>query len=139
MIEIKSDSDSLEVAKSGVIWGGVWFELNGEAFPEAHWNDLAAAVMVEVLNAVRELGSTVGRRRIRFFDGPFWIEFERTNSEEISISTSANLSTSGDLDDFSQVVRQVEEAARHLVAACRVMGFSNQDDVRRLEALCEKN
>lgn len=49
MIEIKSEGGWLEVAKSGVIWGSVWFELNGEACSEVHWNDLVVAVMVEVL------------------------------------------------------------------------------------------
>lgn len=138
MIEIVSEGDSLEVAKSGAIWGSVWFELIGEAFPEAHWNDLVVAVMVEVLIAVRVLKSAAGRRRVGFFDGPYWIEFERTDSGDVMISTSAGLAVSGGLGDFARVVRQVEEAASDLVAACLCHGFSDQSDVRRLKALCER-
>jgi hypothetical protein len=135
-VKIRFDRDSLDAAESGVIWGGVWLELNGEAFPEAHWNDLAVAVMVEVVIALRELERAVGQRRIRFFDGPFWIEVEHTTTGHVAISTSAGLQAECELLEFAHVVRQAEEAACELVVACKALGFSNQDDVRRLEALC---
>jgi hypothetical protein len=126
---------SLEMARSGAIWGAVWMEINGEAFPAPDWNDMVVAVMVELLGSVREVSHGSMRRVVRFFDGPFCIEFARRNSSDVAISAGENAAVKCDLGEFRALVRHIEDAASELVAACKAKGWSGQSDVRRLEAL----
>jgi hypothetical protein len=126
------DVMSLEAAGSGAIWGGVWWTVGADEFPELKWNDLAVAVAVAVLAAVRDVNDGADHRRVRFFDGPFWIEFARDKAGSYSVTTSAGSHFECNELDFDGVVRQVADACGELFGECEQRGWIEQEDVRRL-------
>jgi hypothetical protein len=95
------------------------------------------AVAADTLAAVREVERGVARRRVRFFDGPYWIDFVRETGEACSIVTSTGSSVTGDTTTFARLVRQVESVCRQLLSDCTHAGQDGNDDVRRLTALLE--
>lgn len=129
------DVMSLDVAESGAIWGGVWWTIGGDDFPEVKWNDLAVAVSTETLVAVRDVNGGADRRRVRFFDGPFWIEFVRDKGGSFLFATSAGSTVDCDAPMFAELVRQVRGACGELLDECRYRGRTEDHDVRRLAAL----
>jgi hypothetical protein len=130
------DEMSLESAASGAIWGAVWWDIAGPGFPEAEWNDLAVAFAVENLAAVREVATGARSRRVRFFDGPFWVEFSRDQQGmRFSITTSDGHRVECDKPEFASIVSQVETASQKLVAECAERGWGEQADVQHLRAL----
>lgn len=134
--EFRVDTTSLESARSGVIWGAVWWELGDQRFPEFKWNDLAVAVAVETLVAIRDVfdGANL-RRRVRFFDGPFWVDFTRDRTDEFSIAFGEKLTVGSDGFEFGKTTRQIQAVCHNLLTECKARGWGEQDDVRRLASV----
>jgi hypothetical protein len=132
---LRCEPESLELARSGAIWGNIWVESCGDSFPEARWNDLPVAFLVELIESIAALGSSIGvRRRVRFFDGPFWIDMEHGEQELISISVNrGGVAVEVGIEGLAHSVRGV---AREILGVCRKRGWAELDDVRRLESLC---
>jgi hypothetical protein len=102
------DVTSLQVARSDAIWGAVWWEIGKQAYPELEWNDLAVAVVVEMLMAVQDVRRGADFRTVRFFDGPFWIEFTHRQRSVFTIITNGESSIRCDSSEFAGIVQQVE-------------------------------
>lgn len=63
-------------AKSGVVWGRLYFEFGGtQFFPEANWTDMVIAFELAWLRALLNLarGSSASER-VWFLDGPFAVD-----------------------------------------------------------------
>ncbi len=135
-LQLRCDTASLEPAGSGVIWGGVWVELAGVPFPERNWNDLPVAFVAELIEAAGDARAKPGRRRrVSFFDGPFWLNL--TALEDGSVSVTANAHGSGRTvvlaaDEF---VRSLTPACDALLRSCRERGWDDHPDVQRLRGL----
>jgi hypothetical protein len=135
MVDISIDVDSLSVSNSGAVWGDVWLILNGDPFPEQHWNDLVVALVVEFLTSLSGVEGEAAARRVRFFDGPYWVEFEPLGPGGVTVSTSTGLVATCGKSEVEALVRRLRELGRELVAACAAKGWSNSADVKRLDRL----
>ncbi|WP_143041451.1 hypothetical protein [Streptomyces indicus] len=132
--ELRCDVSSLDLAKSGAIWGNVWVDFSGYPFPEEGWNDMPAAFLVELFDAVSSAGRSKDlRRRVRFFDGPFWIDLTSRNGGLITIAANAHGSNHEVTVSGSDVLRSVTAVCRELVRGCQERGWGEQMDVRRLQ------
>jgi hypothetical protein len=135
-VELHCDVASLELARSGAIWGDIWIEIDGDPFPEANWNDMPVAFLAELFDAVDYVRSAVGRsRRVRFFDGPFWINLAGRSGSKITISVnsySVNPEIAIMADELNHSMTLVSSA---LMEACQNLGWGDQADVRRLRML----
>ncbi|MFI9380777.1 hypothetical protein [Kutzneria sp. NPDC052558] len=135
MVEIDVDVESLSASRSGAIWGDVWFTMNGDPFPERGWNDLVIALLVEFQAALGVVDGGDSVRRVRFFDGPYWVEFESLGQGGVKISTNTGLVASCGKVEVEGLVRRLGELGRELVDACAAKGFEGSDDVKRLDRL----
>ncbi|MFF2073882.1 hypothetical protein ACFVXG_03905 [Kitasatospora sp. NPDC058162] len=121
------DTESLERTGSGPIWGGVWCEIEGEAFPEQGWSDFPVLFAAELLDAFAEVASAPRRRRrVRFYDGPFRVELASGENGAVILTAE---SRSAELP-----VDSLTSAAAGLVRACTAHGWAEDPEVRRIRA-----
>ncbi|WP_433510208.1 hypothetical protein ACQP2T_40905 [Nonomuraea sp. CA-143628] len=133
--ELFCDVESLDLARSGAIWGNVWIDISGCSFPESNWNDMPVAFLVELLDAVAYVSAAEGRRRrVRFFDGPFWIDLVGQGVGVISISVNAHGAGRSATASAHGVTQSLSAVRDDLVRVCLERGWGEQADVRRLQA-----
>jgi hypothetical protein len=131
---LRCDHESLDLGRSGTIWGGVWIELRGEAFPEPGWNDMAVAFTSDLVDA---LASYVRGRessfRIRFYDGPFWVGLDPSEPGEVLVSRGESDKGKAQvrLSDEA-IVQGVRSTASALLDACGTRQWGDNPDVVRL-------
>lgn len=92
--------------------------------------------MAEVVDAIRDVAKG-GMRRVRFFDGPFWIDVGALGSGRMELIARSRVESSA-----WSAVAEIEEFNRHLVLLahevlqeCRSNGWAQQEDVARLASL----
>ena len=134
-LKLTIPKESLHRSKSGVIYGQVYFQLGTEAFPDPRWSDLAVAfVLAWIAAIVRLCGSRNGAERVRFMDGPYWVDLSKStlNGDTVVVQmvvdrlkgpvASHSVTTSlGGL--FSESV----ELAQEVLATCRAKGWNNSE------------
>ncbi|MGO4461971.1 hypothetical protein AB4039_32460 [Streptomyces sp. M-16] len=133
--EVLCDVESLNLARSGSIWGNVWVDISGFSFPEPNWNDMPVAFIMELLDAVDFVRRAEGRRRrVRFFDGPFWIDLAGRGDGAVSVSANAHGACKEATVSARDMARSLAAVRIALVRACLARGWGEQMDVRRLQA-----
>jgi hypothetical protein len=68
---MKCDSTSLNITKSGVVWGNIWIDIRSGGFPEIGWNDMVVPVLIGAAQATAGLRDVGDIGSFTFFDGPF--------------------------------------------------------------------
>ncbi|WP_406374561.1 hypothetical protein OG788_30825 [Streptomyces sp. NBC_00647] len=127
------ETDSLERASSGAIWGNVWHEMDGMHFPHGGWNDMIVPYVTALAEGVCEALSG-GKAEVDFFDGPLGVEMlpvgPRIRIVAIVPEGSPGLAPccTGRADLAADVLKQGEL----LLDACEQRGWSLDNDVRRL-------
>ncbi|MFI8235440.1 hypothetical protein ACIGDI_42330 [Streptomyces sp. NPDC085900] len=133
--ELFCDVESLDLARSGSIWGNVWIDISGCPFPESNWNDMPVAFIVELIDAVSFVRQAEGRRRrVRFFDGPFWIDLVGRGDGAVNVSANAHGADKKVTVSVHDMARSLTAVRTELVRACLERGWGEQMDVRRLQA-----
>ncbi|MFB7931651.1 hypothetical protein ACFC4C_21365 [Streptomyces sp. NPDC056039] len=134
---LRFDLESLEISHSGSIWGGVWIESADVRFPEYGWNDMAVAFTCELLSALkaaREGGTPT--RRIRFYDGPFWLIVGSSAATGLTVKMeSPGSSRTMQAIPTSEAVEAALQSASGLLDACLARHWGDNPDVRRLSAI----
>ncbi|MFB8381381.1 hypothetical protein [Streptomyces rubiginosohelvolus] len=129
------DAQSIDLAKSGTIWGNIWVEISGRSFPESNWNDIPVAFLSELLDAVEFVRDTKGkRRRVRFFDGPYWIDLVGLSDATLSISANGHGAGQEVTVSVHDVAQSLATVRTELLHACLKRGWGDHMDVRRLQA-----
>ena len=127
------ETDSLERASFGTIWGNVWHEMDGMHFPHGGWNDMIVPYVTALAEGVGEVLSG-GKAEVDFFDGPLAVEMlsvgPRIQIVAIVPEGSPGLAPcyTGRADLAADVLKQGEL----LLDACEQRGWSLDSDVRRL-------
>ncbi|MCP9206559.1 hypothetical protein [Streptomyces cucumeris] len=133
--ELFCDVESLDLARSGSIWGNVWIDVAGCPFPESNWNDMPVAFLAELLDAFAFVRHAEGgRRRVRFFDGPFWIDLVGQGGGAVSVSLNAHGAGKQATVSARDMARSLGAVRMDLVRVCLEHGWGEQMDVRRLQA-----
>ncbi|MEV7345363.1 hypothetical protein [Streptomyces sp. NPDC093544] len=125
------DLESLEISRSGTIWGGVWIEAADEKFPEPGWNDMPVAFTCELTSAlVAARERKFLSRQVRFYDGPFWLIVESSSPGDLVVTLGGS--------DGKKVLKPlpVAKALEHvfptvlgLLHTCRARGWGENPDV----------
>ncbi|MFD7787116.1 hypothetical protein ACFV4Q_29090 [Streptomyces nojiriensis] len=132
--EVHCSTESLDVAKSGAIWGNIWLTISGVPFPEENWNDMPAAFLVELFDAFSYARQAEGRRRrVRFFDGPFWIDLIGRSDGTVSVSANAHDTPKEATVSAHEMAQLLTRVRAELLRACIERGWKDQMDVRRLQ------
>ncbi|WP_162929152.1 hypothetical protein [Streptomyces sp. YIM 130001] len=126
---------SLDRARSGAIWGDIWVDMSGYAYPESHWNDMAVALLVELLDAVESLdGASDKQARVRFFDGPFWIDLAGRGDGALHLSVRIDGVERQEAVDLGELRESLKRVGGELATACVGRGWGDEQEVRRLQA-----
>ena len=137
--DLHYDASSLEKARSGAIWGSIWVDMHGRPFPEAHWNDLPVAFLAELSSAVAQAGNSDGHaRRVRFFDGPFWIDLTGQKGDEIKLSVNSGRDIPDVVISAAELTRILTRVGRALSEACQARGWGDHADVQRLRVIDDR-
>ncbi|MEW2163857.1 hypothetical protein AB0912_12785 [Streptomyces sp. NPDC007084] len=133
---LRCDADSLEISNSGTIWGGVWIEAGGEAFPQVGWNDMSVAFAVELGIALMGAGgSDSSSMRVRFYDGPFWVMVGGSGTGQLVLTLGGphekKVVTLPAVEAFESFI----STASGLLDACHARGWGGNRDVVRLEGV----
>jgi hypothetical protein len=72
-MQIQIEISSFEVAPiGGALWGGIWIDADGRAFPGIRWSDLVVAVLEQWGGQlIKLLDETSDSVALRFFDGNY--------------------------------------------------------------------
>lgn len=138
-VEVRCNLSSLGASASGAIWGQIWLECDGHGFPEKEWHDMPIALTYELLSVARREESGSALQRVRFFDGPFWVDLGFAEDQYMVIAESqregVELRCCTSREEFAESIRAL---ALDLVDQCRLMGWEDQVDVRRLASLLQR-
>jgi hypothetical protein len=130
-IRLKTPIDqSFTRAKSGAVWGRIYFEIDSaEFFPDIEWTDMAVAFEVAWLRALFGLAEKQSVYEcVRFYDGPFTVSVSLEGLGVVKLSLI-----------HKEVVRSVVEAsiesllqdailgAKESLAACVERNWNNAD------------
>lgn len=131
---LRCDAQSLELTRAGTIWGNIWLQSGGESFPETRWNDIAVAFVCEFSSAVMCVSDgQASSARVRFYDGPYWVELRTDTAGMISLTLGESSTTHATWEESTQeVVMSTLRGAEVLLDACHGRGWADQTDVIRL-------
>jgi len=134
---VHCDVSSLEQSQSGAVWGGVWISAGQQHFPEPGWNDMVVALLVELHRAINQIRRANGSARVRFFDGPFWMDLKLEQGDKLSISASGQRAGIGltDTVDLAPFERSLMDESALVLRECELRGWGDQTDVRILANL----
>lgn len=130
------DTDSLEISNSGTIWGGVWIEADGEAFPQANWNDMTVAFVIEL--GIAFIGVRAGDSssvQVRFYDGPYWVTVGASDTGRLALTLGGPHGKKVVLLPAVAAIESFVSAASGLLDACHGRGWGDNRDVVRLEGV----
>lgn len=134
-LRLRFDPASLSLSDSGAIWGGIWLECDDKRFPEYLWNDLVVAFACDLFDNLRCLGrDRPGPLRVRFFDGPFWVDLALDLRGPLRITAGSQRPALawGCVSDAKQAIDGVAETCSDILSSCISSGWEANDDVRRL-------
>ncbi|MCX4883527.1 hypothetical protein [Streptomyces sp. NBC_00847] len=133
---LRCDLETLDMARSGAIWGGVWIEAGGEAFPHADWNDMPVAFIAELGIALTGLGrSDSSSRKVRFYDGPFWMMVDGSIAGQLVLTLGEPREKKVMTFPAVQVVESFISTASELLDACHARGWASNRDIVCLEGV----
>jgi hypothetical protein len=113
--------------------GPVWVECGDVSFPEFRWEDMPLAFLLQFMGSLSLLNSADNRSsRVRFFDGPFWLNLEAAGDGMIRVSDNRDALNVEFLVEIDEQLTLARVLALELVESCRKRGWSEQMDVRRL-------
>ena len=138
--DVEIDCSSLERSRAGLITGELSLKFGETWFPERQWNDFPVVVLEWWLVALRDLRK--GAAELRFMDGPFLVKTS-LQRQQICKLEGIEDGQARQIDVESEVsVRRVYEsiirAAQLICTACVERGWSNDDDVQRLQSTLRK-
>lgn len=133
MFRTSVDVESLEKAASGAIWGAVWHEFEGQAFPERRWNDMVVPYLTALALGVRDAGE--GRPgEVLFFDGPYRIEVRPQGDVLEIVPGGPGVDIASCAVERVTLWSGVREAGQLVLEACERSGWGDDHDVRQLRS-----
>lgn len=141
-MNIHFDPNSLHQSKSGMITGIAYIEAQpGSFFPCEMWNDFVVVLANWWLDAALELTSEQSKVRMRFMDGPYWMDVI-SNNERVCVACiddhtlrSQPAEFEYDLTDFRM---RIKEFAQSVWQHCDERKMTS-DDLLALEAKLKMN
>jgi hypothetical protein len=132
--------DLTPLARSGLsqnVTGEIWFDLDGEPFPAAHWDDFIVTLLGWWTDDIRALAANdVAVVTLQFMDGPFGVMLEATGPDTWRATPTSGASREAlprpRAIQVAELVGSVVHAADAVLVACRLRGWKSRD-IRRLE------
>lgn len=114
-LEIVVDTNSFRVSRAGALTGRLHVKIDGRPFPDDSWNDFVIVVLGWWCETMASFsGSHAGSARMRFMDGPFAIELQRTevlDSVAIALVCDNAAVPTGVTGSVSEIVSALRQAS----------------------------
>ena len=115
---------------SGTVWGRVYFESDGQFFPDSGWTDMVVPFSSAWLEALTRIASgSTDRETVWFMDGPFRLDLSMTSSGLLEITfvhkEAVKESTKASIEELLQDAISV---GKQLVTSCKERGWPDSDD-----------
>ncbi|MFN8523150.1 MAG: hypothetical protein U0821_08595 [Chloroflexota bacterium] len=120
-----SQDRPFSLSRWGVVSSEIYFEHNGQAYPEVGWIDMSSALLGVWGVSVRELA--MGRTRwvsLRFMEGPFGLFLCLMNNGKVEIA-ALRAAMAWDVP-IGELVAAVRDAYRELADYCESWGLAEQ-------------
>jgi hypothetical protein len=118
-------------AKSGAIWGTVYFQVgDNQFFPQKGWTDLVAGFVAPWLEGLLRVTKGISaKERVCFFDGPFAVDISLTQKGLLNLSfVHREKSELSEVVEVKQLLAHSDSVARELCSKRREhKGWNNQD------------
>jgi hypothetical protein len=127
---VVEEGESFTRAKSGAIWGTVYFQVgDNQFFPQRGWTDLVAAFLASWLEGLlRVTGGTTETDRVCFFDGPFAVDISSKQKGLLNLGfVHREKSELSKVVEVKQLLAHSVSVARELFSKCEHKGWNNQD------------
>lgn len=142
MVEI----DLTRLGRSGLgedVTGEIWLDLDGEPFPDAHWDDFIVTLLGWWTNDIRALvADDAAVVTLEFMEGPYGLMLEVTAPNTWRATPTSRASREplpgSRLIEVAELVDSVVRAADAVLVACRLRGWESReisDLERRLREL----
>lgn len=135
-LEIQIETESLERAASGAIWGNMWLAVDGVAFPEPYWNDIVVAYCAALSRAAHHCIRYEEEGFVCFYDGPFSVTLSPVVGRVKIQALGEGAEVECELPRAALCERMIS-AMKPLLAECELRGWSQDLDVRRLRRAVE--
>jgi hypothetical protein len=142
-LKLRIPTDALSQSRSGSIFGNVFIQYGSETFPGPRWSDLAVAfASVWIAALVRLHSSTARSERVRFMDGPYWVDFTKSIADRNSISIEfvwdqlkGPITKQSTVATLGELLSDAVQVGREVLMACRSSGWNNSDVIELDESL----
>jgi hypothetical protein len=126
------DVTNVERASSGSVLAGIWLRIDGRDFPDTGWEDFAVSVLTWWVGAsLRLLTGKPGPAELRFLDGPYLVELERSVDDawrlKLVQDRSSGKVTQTAIIDPKPLLLSMVAAADSMLAICRARGWENHE------------
>ena len=136
------NQSSLRRTDKGTVYGQVWFETEGAAFPARDWSDLAPAFIRSWIEALVNLATgSSNAESASFMDGPYSVEISvrqtgrldmlflrNENGRDVKHSTHADLGTT---------LQNGMRAGEQVLHEYRARGWTDRDEVAIRETVLQ--
>jgi len=130
-----TDDRFLTRSQSGAIWGSVYFEVDGTAFPDCGWTDLVAGFLAAWLEALTRIArGSSSKERVQFMDGPFAVDISAAGNDLLELAFLHNeVVTRAAEGNAIDLLENAIAVSQQLVANFQERGWSGRD-VNNLKA-----
>ena len=131
------DTTSLYKGDTSPIWGRVHLLVNGVAFPDAGWTDIAVGLAACWVQAVYRLSAgNTDQELVHFFDGPFAVRLKMNDTGGVQVDcvdghepeTIVRSATTS----ITDLVRNAESMGRDVIDAAEANKWAFDFDVKCL-------
>ena len=134
------DDDQLHRAKSGAVWGRIYFDLGDRTFPDKGWTDMVVAFLNAWLESlIRIAEGTSHREKVAFFDGPLSVDISSKDSPLATLDfIHKDVWRDSIVENTQELVRNSLSTGEALLDICRLHGWMGQGDTEDLVGLIQK-
>jgi hypothetical protein len=131
IVRICFDPGTLHQSRSGSITGVVYFQFNPERqFPSLGWSDFVVVLASWWIVALREITEGASEVKLRFMDGPYWINVVSQEGGLLLRCTEDNRDA-GIVYELkvkpNDLTGEIFSFARKVSDACKAVGISSVD------------
>jgi|SRR6266849_10180831 len=139
-VRLRFSKEGLSRSRWGTLYGRVYFEVDGEAFPERDWSDLLVAFAASWLETLVQIASLeISKDKAPFFDGPLAVDIFRRSDGLASLNfIHKDLVKHTAIARVEDLLRDAISTSRSILTMCRSHNWSSDPDTQQLQVMVRR-